>query len=85
MAEALLKEPDVATLYYARNDSLLVALYNKIKDIQRSEDGVHGEREWKAAYRVMPDFENWVKFFSEELIMPLTHNNKASTSSLPRY
>jgi hypothetical protein len=46
---------------------------------------VHGEREWKAAYRVMPDFENWVKFFSEELIMPLTQNNKASTASLPRY
>jgi len=33
LAEALLKEPDVATLYYPRNDSLLVTLYNKIKDI----------------------------------------------------
>jgi hypothetical protein len=31
LAEALLQEPDMATLYYPRDDSLLVALYNKVK------------------------------------------------------
>ncbi len=32
LAEAFLKEPDVASLYYPRTDSLLVALYNKLRD-----------------------------------------------------
>ena len=36
LAEAFLKEPDVATLYYPRTDSLLVAIYNKLKE--NSED-----------------------------------------------
>ncbi len=70
LAEALLKEPDVTSLYYPRNDCLLIALYNKIKNIHKKDGEIHGEREWKAAYRVMPDFDNWVKFFSEELIVP---------------
>jgi hypothetical protein len=29
LAEALLQEPEVATLYFARDDKLLVALFNK--------------------------------------------------------
>lgn len=72
LAEALMKEPDVATLYYPRNDSLLVCMYNKIK--QQHEEGgedwnkPHNEREWRAAYRVMPDFDNWVKYFSDDLV-----------------
>jgi hypothetical protein len=33
----------------------------------------------------MPDFQNWVKFFSEELIVPLAQNNKSSHANLPKY
>lgn len=29
----------------------------------------------------MPDFENWVKYFSEELVVPIT-NSKDSTANL---
>jgi hypothetical protein len=29
LAEALLQEPEVATLYFPRDDKLLVALFNK--------------------------------------------------------
>lgn len=43
LAEALIKEPDIATLYYPRDDSLLVALYNKVK-LERSRKDVDGER-----------------------------------------
>lgn len=30
----MIKDPDVATLYYPRSDRLLIAMYNKIKNIQ---------------------------------------------------
>jgi hypothetical protein len=30
---------------------------------------VDGERNWRAAYRVMPDFENWVRYFSEDMVV----------------
>ena len=69
LAEALLQEPDVASLYYPRDDSLLVALYNKVRG-DHSRLTVDGERQWRAAYRVMPDFENWVNFFSENVVVP---------------
>ena len=68
LAEALLQEPDVASLYYPRDDSLLLALYNKVRS-ERNKDTVDGERQWRAAYRVMPDFENWVKFFSDDMVV----------------
>ena len=68
LAEALIQEPDVASLYYPRDDSLLVALYNKFKP-ERTKMTVDGERQWRAAYRVMPDFENWIKYFSEDMVV----------------
>ena len=68
MAEALLLEPDVASLYYPRDDSLLLALYNKAKS-DRSKDSVDGERKWRAAYRVMPAFENRVKYFADDIVV----------------
>jgi len=37
LAEAFLKEPDVASLYYPRSDKLLLALYNKIKNTVNEE------------------------------------------------
>jgi hypothetical protein len=30
-ADALLDDPDIASIYYPRTDSLLVALFNKVK------------------------------------------------------
>lgn len=68
LADALISEPDVASLYYPRDDSLLVALYNKVKG-ERGRAGVDGERQWRAAYRVMPDFENWIKYFSDDMVV----------------
>jgi len=78
-SDALIDEPDIATIYYPRTDSLLVALYNKtIKKVQTaskpSSPGTEnlnepdGERSWRAAYRVMPDFQNWITFFADEIV-----------------
>ena len=61
-SDALIDEPDTASLYYPRTDSLLVALYNKAKKRAGSKNQpvdlseMDGERSWRAAYRVMPDF-----------------------------
>lgn len=68
LAEALLQEPDVASLYYPRDDSLLLALYNKVK-LEKGKLGLDGERQWRAAYRVLPDFENWVKYFADDIVV----------------
>ncbi len=66
LAEAMLQEPDIASLYYPRDDSLLLALYNKVKGQEGPTDG---DRQWRAAYRVMPDFENWVKYFADDIVV----------------
>lgn len=58
----------MATLYYPRDDLLLLTLFNKGKNNKKNK-GVDGERQWRAAYRVMPDFENWIKYFSEEMVV----------------
>ena len=65
LSEALLPEPDMATLYYPRDDSLLLALYNKSSPSETAD----GARSWTAAYRVMPDFENWLQYFSEQVVV----------------
>lgn len=79
-SDALIDEPDTATLYYPRTDALLVALYNKTtkKAPQGSlkpnsappadPNEPDGERSWRAAYRVMPDFQNWITFFADEIV-----------------
>lgn len=85
-ADALLDEPEIASIYYPRNDSLLVALFNKIKvkgarkhnenkykninakELPLCTDEADGEKLWRASYRVMPDFENWLQIFADELI-----------------
>lgn len=58
-------------MYYQRNDSLLVALYNKIIADENEEKIIDGQKEWRAAYRVLPDFENWLKYFSDSMIIPV--------------
>jgi len=79
-SDSLIDEPDTATLYYPRTDSLLVALYNKTT--KKAPQGVlkptsapqpdsnepDGERSWRAAYRAMPDFQNWITFFADEIV-----------------
>ncbi len=78
-SDALIDGPDAATLYYPRTDSLLVALYNKTtrKNVSGSKgqpappidlNEPDGERSWRAAYRVMPDFQNWITFFADEIV-----------------
>ena len=77
-SDAMLDEPDMASLYYPRTDSLLLGLYNKQtpqaaktdKATNHSNVGVDldGQRNWRAAYRVMPDFQNWVEYFAEEIV-----------------
>lgn len=68
-AEALLDDPDIASLYYPRQDQLLVALFNKSAASGEQAAKFDGEKNWAAAYRVMPDFQNWIAFFSDEIIM----------------
>lgn len=78
-SDALIDEPDTATLYYPRTDALLVALYNKTtKKVpqgskpssapQPDPNDPDGERSWRAAYRQMPDFQNWITFFADEIV-----------------
>jgi len=85
-ADALLDEPETTSIYYPRSDSLLVALFNKVKvrgsrkandnkfkqvnsrELPLQTEDADGEKLWRASYRVMPDFENWLSIFADELI-----------------
>jgi hypothetical protein len=60
----------MATLYYPRDDKLLVALYNRVKTGEKDENDVDGEKDWRSAYRIMPDFQNWLSYFADELVIP---------------
>ena len=82
LAEAFLKEPDVTSLYYPRTDCLLVALYNKLSENSEDPTQPQGERDWKAAYRSMPDFENWVRYFAEEVLIPSQGSQATGKESL---
>lgn len=72
-------------MYYPRTDSLLIAMFNKVKqpstrpqkeekfrhvsaDLGLDTKDADGEKQWRAAYRVMPDFENWIIVFADEII-----------------
>ena len=77
-SDAMLDAPDMASLYYPRTDSLLIGLFNKqtpqaakTESSAASKDigvDLDGQRNWRAAYRVMPDFQNWVEYFAEEIV-----------------
>lgn len=54
---ALELDPDVATSYWAREDALLVSIYN------RTPPGRIFRKRWTAPYQGMPDFENWLTHF----------------------
>lgn len=32
-------------------------------------EDVDYEREWRAKYKIMPDFENWLAYFADDLVM----------------
>ena len=56
----------MASAYYPRTDQLLLVLHNKINNSKRSSENKekpHGLKKWRAAYRVMPDFQGWIEFF----------------------
>jgi hypothetical protein len=72
-------------MYYQRQDALIVALFNKAKNqtvVPETTNplglNIDGDRTWRAAYRVVPDFQNWLTFFSEELVF------EQEASSIPR-
>jgi hypothetical protein len=85
-ADALLDDTEQASIYYPRSDSLLIALFNKVKvpgttrqsdskfksvntmELPLNSDDADGEKLWRASYRVMPDFENWLTIFADELV-----------------
>ena len=56
---ALRLEPDLTTSYWARDDALLLAIYN------RTPPGRIYRKRWTAPYLGMPDFENWITHFSK--------------------
>ena len=55
----------------------MLGLFNKTKSAEErkaSEEenslgsNLDGERQWRAAYRVMPDFQNWIQYFADEIV-----------------
>ena len=68
LSDVLLWEPDTILKYYSRDDSLLLGIYQKLP-VDKSYN-----KQWKAQYKSMPDFANW-----------LEHFNKDSESTVPLY
>lgn len=60
MSDALLWEPDTIAKYFARDDSLLLGIYQKLPADKSYT------RQWKASYKSVPDFSNWLEFFSKD-------------------
>lgn len=87
----------MATTYYPRADSLLVALFHRVErkkasaqaqqELQATADGSEapklraipqetfetgdandGERKWRAPYKVLPDFQNFLAYFADEIV-----------------
>jgi len=59
LQDAFRQDPDVTASYYARTDSLLLVLHNKVNNSKRSSDNMdkcHGLKTWKSDPRVAPSF-----------------------------
>jgi len=72
LANIYMQDCEMSTMYYPRDDQLFLAFYNR--RLRQDEEGneeenYEGQREWRAAYRVMPDFENWIKYFADEIVI----------------
>lgn len=55
----MLMDPDMVNSYRSRDDSLLLAMYNK------TPPGRILRKRWTAPYLGMPDFENWLNHFQK--------------------
>jgi hypothetical protein len=60
LSDALLWEPDTISKYYARDDCLLLGIYQKLPTDKSYN------KQWKSSYKSMPDFSNWLEYFSKE-------------------
>ena len=60
LSDVLLWEPDTILKYYSRDDSLLLGIYQKLP-VDKSYN-----KKWKAQYKLMPDFANWLKHFNKD-------------------
>lgn len=60
LSDALLWEPDTISKYFSRDDSLLLAIYQKLPSDKSYT------KQWKASYKSMPDFGNWLEYFSKD-------------------
>lgn len=67
LSHLLLWEPDTILKYYSRDDSLLLGIYQKLP-VDKSYN-----KQWKAQYKSMPDFSNWLEHFNKDSdsLMPL--------------
>jgi len=85
----MLKNPDLATMYYPRSDQLLLILYNKINNSKRSSDNLekmHGVKPWRSAYRVVPNFQSWIEFFGgNSVIQQLEYKPKDPSDPPVKY
>lgn len=70
LQEAMLKDPDMTYTYDPRQDQLILVLHNKINNQKRATENLekpHGVKNWKADCRVMPCFQNWIKFYEKQV------------------
>lgn len=50
----------------------MLVLHNKINNSKRSSENKekpHGLKKWRAAFRVMPDFQGWIEFFGQSAMV----------------
>lgn len=66
LSDVLLWDPDTIIKYFSRDDSLLLGVYHKLPADKSYT------KQWKASYRSLPDFGNWLEHFSKD------SNNKMS-------
>lgn len=62
LSKSLSFEVDNTTAYYAQEDALLLAIYN------RTPHNRVIKRQWTAPYNVVPDFSNWLQHFPADYV-----------------
>jgi len=88
LQEALRQDPDVTAGYYARTDSLLLILHNKINNQKRASDNLdkaHGLKTWTADVRVMPSFQNWIGHYEKTLVKDEEYKPKEPSDAPIKY
>jgi len=95
------KDALLVALYFKKNQKQTPGSANAANDSKAEADkkfkvipeetfdlgqGLEGEKNWRAAYRVVPDFQNWLSFFADELVFeqePIVPSKRASATQLP--